>query len=480
MEKYEIEKLRDLPIEEVASQLGLQVARHKSLCPFHSDHHASLSFNTRKNLCRCFVCMDESLDSIGLVMKSLHVDFPKACFWLADRNGILLEKVRGRNWRRDCGSASAAPPAAVAPNAAPPTLDSAPSLAASPFSSSTASAVSSAASPASAAVPSAASPFSSSADSAASTACASSPASPVASASSASSPAAPHSFDAARYARFFEHPWLNEAACRFLFDERKIDGRVARWCRLSSWTDRKGVNWLQIPYFDREGHLVGIQNRNLDFHRKSRPTDSMDSEKTGESSCPTDFTDDTDFMDSKKAGKSSRPTDSTDDTDFMDSKKAGKGSCPTDFTNGTDSKDDTDSKAGTDFEEAPRFRFPYGSQCGIYNLQVLNLLTPGERLFITEGCSDCWAMLSAGHKAIAIPSATLLKPEDRDVLAYISETFGVEWHMFPDRDAPGERLFLQLKEILPSLIHHQLPPGCKDFGEAYLKGFNPAEEINRL
>ena len=408
MEKYEIEKLRDLPIEEVASQLGLQVARHKSLCPFHSDHHASLSFNTRKNLCRCFVCMDESLDSIGLVMKSLHVDFPKACFWLADRNGILLEKVRGRNWRRDCGAASAAASsaalAAIASSAAP-------------------SAASSVSAPA---------------------------------AVSASSPAAPHAFDAARYARFFEHPWLNEAACRFLFDERKIDGRVARWCRLSSWTDRKGVNWLQIPYFDREGRLVGIQNRNLDFHRKSRPTDSMDSEKTGKSSCPTDFTDDTDSMNSE------------------DSKKAGKGSCPTDFT------DDTDSKDGTDSEEAPRFRFPYGSQCGIYNLQVLNLLTPGERLFITEGCSDCWAMLSAGHKAIAIPSATLLKPEDRDVLAYISKTFGVEWHMFPDRDAPGERLFLQLKEILPSLIHHQLPLGCKDFGEAYLKGFNPAEEINRL
>ena len=382
MEKYEIEKLRDLPIEEVASQLGLQVARHKSLCPFHSDHHASLSFNTRKNLCRCFVCMDESLDSIGLVMKSLHVDFPKACFWLAERNGILLEKVWGRNgWRRDCSS-----------------------------------------SPAASAV---------------------SPASSAASALSAASAAprsfdAPHAFDAARYARFFEHPWLNEAACRFLFDERKIDGRVARWCRLSSWTDRKGVNWLQIPYFDKEGRLVGIQNRNLDFHRKSRPTDSMDSEKTGKSSCPTDFTDD------------------------------------------TDSKVSIGSKAGTDSEEAPRFRFPYGSQCGIYNLQVLNLLTQGERLFITEGCSDCWAMLSAGHKAIAIPSATLLKPEDRDVLAYIGETFGVEWHMFPDRDAPGERLFLQLKEILPSLIHHQLPLGCKDFGEAYLKGFNPAEEINLL
>ncbi len=77
---------------------------------------------------------------------------------------------------------------------------------------------------------------------------------------------------------------------------------------------------------------MGIQNRNLDFHRKSRPTDSMDSEKTGKSSCPTDFTDD------------------------------------------TDSKVSIGSKAGTDSEEAPRFRFPYGSQCGIYNLQVLNLL----------------------------------------------------------------------------------------------------------
>ena len=40
-------------------------------------------------------------------------------------------------------------------------------------------------------------------------------------------------------------------------------------------------------------------------------------------------------------------------------------------------------------------------------------------------------------------------------------------HMFPDRDAPGERLFLQLQKVLPSLVHHQLPLGCKDFGEYY-------------
>ena len=119
----------------------------------------------------------------------------------------------------------------------------------------------------------------------------------------------------------------------------------------------------------------------------------------------------------------------------------------------------------------PRFRFPYGSQCGIYNLPVTRQLSPGEPLYITEGCSDCWAMLSAGHKAIAIPSATLLKPADKQWLAEMGEKLKIEWHMYPDKDAPGEHLYMQLKEILPSLVHHQLPPGCKDFSDYFLKSF---------
>lgn len=304
MEKYEIQKLRDLPIEGVAQQMGMVVKRHKALCPFHDDHHASLSFNTRKNNCRCYVCMGNSLGTIDLAMKYLGKDFLSACRWLAEVNGGYLE--------------------------------------------------------------------------------ASPDASPDASLSS--------SFDAGKYARFFEHPWLNGAARRFLFDERRIDERVARWCRLTSWTDRKGVNWLQIPYFDMEGKLIGIQNRNLDYKKNQKV-----------------------------------------------------------------------------LVDAPRFRFPYGARCSIYNLPVVKMLKPGEKLFITEGCSDCWAMLSAGHKAIAIPSATMLKPDDKKWLAEIGSQLKIEWHMFPDRDAPGESLFLQLKEILPSLVHHQLPPGCKDFSEYYLK-----------
>ena len=56
----------------------------------------------------------------------------------------------------------------------------------------------------------------------------------------------------------------------------------------------------------------------------------------------------------------------------------------------------------------------------------------------------------------------------------LSSTLSLTFHMFPDRDEPGERLFLQLKEVLPSLVHHQLPPGCKDFSEKYLKALlNP-------
>ena len=190
-------------------------------------------------------------------------------------------------------------------------------------------------------------------------------------------------FDASRYEPYFEHPWLNEAARKFLFYERLIDPRVVWWCRLNSWTDRNDTPWLQIPYYNIEGQLVGVQNRNLV-----------------------------------------------------------KGALP-------------------------RFRFPPGAECGIYNLPVLNLLKPGEPLFITEGASDCWSMLSAGHKAIAIPSATLLTKKDVEQLSIIHSQLSTSFHMYPDQDEPGERLFLQLQQVLPNLQHHQLPKGCKDFSEFF-------------
>ena len=318
MDRIQLQKLRDLPIEGVAERLGLRVVRHKALCPFHDDHHASLSFKVSKNTWRCFVC-GASGGTLDLVMRHLGMSFLEACRWLA--GAPLLSPQKG-------GRTEA----------------------------------------------------------------------PLSSSQGRGEPC----FNPERYVRFFERPWLNEEARRFLFEERRLDPRVVRWCRLTSWKDSQGVPWLQIPYYDREGRLVGVQNRNLV-----------------------------------------------------------KGA-------------------------SPRFRFPSGSQCTIYNLPVLNLLKPGDELWITEGCSDCWAMLSAGHKAIAIPSATLLKRRDIELLRALTGPpsnspegenqkasprgglEGVSFHMYPDRDAPGERLFMQLKEVLPQLVHHQLPPGCKDFSDYYL------------
>ena len=375
MQKYEIQKLRDLPIEGVAEQMGIKVERHKALCPFHDDHHASLSFNTRRNSCRCYVCMGNSVGTIDLVMKYLGKDFLSACRWLAEVNGVYLEDGRKRE-----GAFSSLSSEASSGGGSHSEKDSGGSHSGD--------------------------------DSGGSHSGDDSGGSHSGKDSGGSHSGKSSSFDASRYARFFEHPWLNEAARRFLFEERKIDWRVVNWCRLTSWTDKKGINWLQIPYFDMDGRLIGIQNRNLDYRKT-----------------PTDFTDDTDSP--------SHQTEGSLQTEPM----------------------------------APRFRFPYGARCSIYNLPVVGRLKPGEKLFITEGCSDCWAMLSAGHKAIAIPSATLLKPEDKQLLADIERQYQVEFHMFPDQDAPGEQLFLQLREILPHLVHHQLPPGCKDFSEYYLFKF---------
>ncbi len=312
MDRLELQRLRDLPIEGVAERLGLQVTRHKCLCPFHEDHHPSMSFSIRRNTYRCFVCGEHG-GTIDLVMKYQRLGFKEACDWLG--GGAVLNILSTQNNQSNQN------------NNPPP-------------------------------------------------------------------------FDASRYERYFERPWLSPEARRFLFEERKLDPRVVRWCRLTSWKDRQGTPWLQIPYYDMEGKLIGVQNRRLRNENHEPLT----------------------------------------------------------------------------INPEPRFRFPAGSRCGIYNLPVLKMLKPGEELWITEGCSDCWAMLSSGHKAIAIPSATLLSKEDKDVLlevqgprSKVKGELGIRFEMWPDADVPGERLFLQLKEVLPDLVRHQLPQGCKDYSEYFLR-----------
>ena len=370
LDKSTTQRLRSLPVEAVAERLGLRVVRHKSLCPFHDDHHASLSFSPSRNTFRCFVC-DARGGTIDLVMRHLNMSFPDACRWLANGTNIILDTYRPRT----------------------PTADR---------------------------------------------------------------PARP--FDAARYARLFEHPWLSDEARTFLFTERRLDPRVVSWCRLTSWTDRQGTHWLQTPYFDASGQLIGLQNRNLDYGKQKGDEGEEDKRSV-----------DKDKQEQGSEAKQGRAIDAkqgqgseTKQGQAVEAKQGQAG----DGKQGQ--AGDGKQGQGSEGREAPRFRFPYGSRCTVYNLPVTAMLRPGEPLFITEGCSDCWAMLSAGHKAIAIPSATLLSQADKALLRDLAQRLGTSFHMFPDRDAPGERLFMQLKEVLPGLQHHQLPVGCKDFAEYYV------------
>ena len=117
-------------------------------------------------------------------------------------------------------------------------------------------------------------------------------------------------------------------------------------------------------------------------------------------------------------------------------------------------------------EKKPRFKFPHGSQAGMYNKQVIVTLKKGDELWITEGPSDCWAMMSAGRKAVAIPSATSLTTGDLRLLGDGLQK-GVSLHMAPDNDRPGMELFKTLKRHFPDLQGHVLPDGVKDFGEMW-------------
>ena len=409
LDKSTTQRLRSLPVEAVAERLGLRVVRHKSLCPFHDDHHASLSYSPSRNTFRCFVC-DARGGTIDLVMRHLNMSFPDACRWLANGTNIILDTYQPRT----------------------PTADR---------------------------------------------------------------PARP--FDAARYARLFEHPWLSDEARTFLFTERRLNPRVVSWCRLTSWTDRQGTHWLQTPYFDASGQLIGLQNRNLDYGKQkgdegeetgadnkqgqgSEGKQGQGSEgKQGQGSEDKQGQAGDGKQGQGSDGKQGQAGDGKQEQAVEGESKQGHGS-EGKQGQGSESKQGQagDGKQGQGSEgkqgqgsegrEAPRFRFPYGSRCTVYNLPVTAMLRPGEPLFITEGCSDCWAMLSAGHKAIAIPSATLLSQADKALLRDLAQRLGTSFHMFPDRDAPGERLFMQLREVLPGLQHHQLPVGCKDFAEYYV------------
>ena len=61
---------REIPIEEVARWLGIEVLRGKAKCPFHDDQTPSMSF--KEGRFKCFGC-DASGDAIDLVARLKNV-----------------------------------------------------------------------------------------------------------------------------------------------------------------------------------------------------------------------------------------------------------------------------------------------------------------------------------------------------------------------------------------------------------------------
>lgn len=328
--KQDIQKLQDLPIEQVAEALTIKVSKHKSICPFHDDTRPSLSYNVKRNRFRCFVC-DANGSCIDLVMKSQGWTFYDSCHWLARQFGVTLSEDLGyfqeRALKQQVRKVRQEPP--------PPPIDV-------------------------------------------------------------------HYLEG-----LMATPYLCEEARRFLFDERKISPWVVSQVGISSissptpMSGNPNGSWfnapsLLIPYRDVDGKLLSVQARYL--------------------------------------GNQSSPL------------KGERGGLP-------------------------RFQFPKGSRCSIFNLPILKTLREGEDLWITEGVTDCLAMMSSGRKAVAIPSATLLKPDDVAQLLSLSSRAcpeyveGLEIHMAPDNDVPGNKLYLELQKLIPSIQHHLLPAQYKDFGE---------------
>ena len=339
--KFDIQKLRELDILQVADLLGMGLRNKRALCIHHDDHHPSLAFNVKKNTCHCYSC-GFSADTIGLVRERLNLGFSEACRWLADHFDVYIGDDRYGN-------------SAMYGNSARYTDKSADKKVLT-----------------------------------ASDRRMASLRAHFAETHVSHGHVAPSSVDVEFYQQMFRQMHLSESGQRFLFEERLLSPEALKVCQIVSTEQSvcmarvgRGVfdgPSLIFPYFDQEGRLVSVQSR------------------------------------------------------YLGKKK-----------------------------EIPRFKFAPGSHRMIYGLDRLKDYSPDEPLLITEGPSDCWTALTLGIHAIAIPSATLFDRRFQGLLA------GRNLHIFPDQDEAGLSLYFELKKALSSLVYHQLPEGCKDLSEYYLK-----------
>lgn len=229
--KFDIQKLRELDILQVADLLGMGLRNKRALCIHHDDHHPSLAFNVRKNTCHCYSC-GFSADTIGLVRERLNLGFSEACRWLADHFDVYIADEHRDTHRKDVKKAVTASDRRMA------------SLRAH-FAETH-----------------------------------------VSHGHPSSAYVAPSSVDVEFYQQMFRQMHLSESGRRFLFEERLLSPEALKVCQIVSTEQSvcmarvgRGVfdgPSLIFPYFDQEGRLVSVQSRYLG---KKRPESSFDMNK---------------------------------------------------------------------------------------------------------------------------------------------------------------------------------------------------------
>ena len=229
--KFDIQKLRELDILQVADLLGMGLRNKRALCIHHDDHHPSLAFNVRKNTCHCYSC-GFSADTIALVRERLNLGFSEACRWLADHFDVYIADEHRDTHRKDVKKAVTASERRMA------------SLRAH-FAETH-----------------------------------------VSHGHPSSAYVAPSSVDVEFYQQMFRQMHLSESGRRFLFEERLLSPEALKVCQIVSTEQSvcmarvgRGVfdgPSLIFPYFDQEGRLVSVQSRYLG---KKRPESSFDMNK---------------------------------------------------------------------------------------------------------------------------------------------------------------------------------------------------------
>lgn len=115
----------------------------------------------------------------------------------------------------------------------------------------------------------------------------------------------------------------------------------------------------------------------------------------------------------------------------------------------------------------PKFKRICCSSIRLYNLQILGSSQIGQNIFITEGITDCLAMLSAGYNAVALPSATSFPTKD------LTKLKKYKLYMVADRDEAGNKAFIRLYHLMLRLgcevKRIELPNDVKDFCDYYVK-----------